>query len=301
MKSALLLDGRAVASGIEENLKKTLSPFSKKPTLAVFLVGNNPASTIYVEKKIEAAERIGITTHLKHYPPSLTENELLELIQAANRDPDVDGIIVQLPLPPHIDPLKVALAIDPTKDVDGFHPLNLGLLLSGVDISLEMDTKQGFIPCTPKGIKRLLDAYKIDVSLKHVVVIGRSNIVGKPMAALLSQITPGFNATTTILHRDSKDFSEITQTADILIVATGKPLQITEKQVKEGAVVIDVGIHRLNPSKKIVGDTDFENILHKCSAITPVPGGVGPMTVVTLMENTVIAFLRKNLPLNARK
>ena len=284
-----ILDGAALAKRIEQELKLEVAKLQRRPKLAVVLVGNHPPSKIYVKRKDEACKRVGIESEMVHLNEGLTKDELKKVIFGLNKDQEVDGILVQLPLPQQISPLEVASWIDPQKDVDGFHPVNMGKLLMG-----QLD---GFIPCTPLGIKRMLDEYQIDVTGRHVVVLGRSNIVGKPMGALLTQINPGYDATVTILHRNSPDLKEILRTGDILIIAAGQPHLIQPDMVKERAIVIDVGINKLEDVElektKIVGDVDFEKVKHKCSFISPVPGGVGPMTIAMLLENTIKAYLRE--------
>jgi 5,10-methylene-tetrahydrofolate dehydrogenase/Methenyl tetrahydrofolate cyclohydrolase len=285
----VILDGAALAKKIEHDLKIKVSHFKRKPCLAVVLVGNHPASKIYVNRKDLACKRVGIESRLVHLDDGLSKEDLKEMVDQLNRDPKVDGILVQLPLPLHISPLEVASWIDPGKDVDGLHPINMGKLLMG-----QLD---GFIPCTPLGIKRMLDEYEIDVTGRHVVILGRSNIVGKPMGALLTQINPGYDATVTILHRNSPNLKEILKSGDILIIAAGNPHLIQPDMVKDRAIVIDVGINKLEDVElektKIVGDVDFEKVKKKCSYISPVPGGVGPMTIAMLLENTIKAYHNK--------
>ena len=245
----------------------------KTGALAVIQVGQDPASSVYVRNKKRGCEYIGIGSESYELSETITEAELLDLIQKLNQKEEVRGILVQLPLPAHINEEKVLLAIDPSKDVDGFHPVNVGNLCIG---------KEGFVSCTPAGIIQLLKRSDIEIEGKHCVVIGRSNIVGKPMALLMLRE----NATVTIAHSRTKNLKEICKQADILIVAIGKPRFINEEYVKEGAVVIDVGIHR-NEENKLCGDVDFESVEPHVSAITPVPGGVGPMTIAMLMSNCV--------------
>lgn len=242
-------------------------------TLAVIQVGNDPASTVYVGNKKKACEYIGIRSLAYELPEETSESELLELIEELNGRKDVNGILVQLPLPGHIDEEKVLDAIDSRKDVDGFHPQNVGALCIG---------KPGFVSCTPAGIIQLLKRSGVEIAGKECVVIGRSNIVGKPMALLLLRE----NGTVTVAHSKTRDLREVTKRADILVAAVGKPKMITADYVKPGAVVIDVGIHR-NENNKLCGDVDFESVEPLCSAITPVPGGVGPMTIAMLMNNCV--------------
>ncbi len=262
---------------MEEIKIAILKMAGRKPGLAFLLVGENPASQSYVRSKKKACAETGIASTLLEFPSSIAESDLVAQIEQLNRDVLVDGILVQLPLPSHIDEKRIMLAIDPEKDVDGFHPLNVGKMLLGDD--------SGFLPCTPHGIKALLEKSRIPVSGKHVVVIGRSNIVGKPLAAILMQKKPGCNATVTICHSHSERLNEIASSADILIAAIGIPSFIGPGMVKRGAVVIDVGINRIDG--KIVGDVDFEKVLPLASHITPVPGGVGPMTIAMLLQNTL--------------
>lgn len=273
---AQLIDGKAISTRIKEELKIKVAEMKAQGvevTLAVIQVGNDPASTVYVGNKKKACEYIGIRSLAYELPEETTEEELLRLIEELNKRQDVNGILVQLPLPKHIEEEKILNTISPLKDVDGFHPQNVGALCIG---------KPGFVSCTPAGIIQLLKRSGIEIAGKECVVIGRSNIVGKPMALLLIRE----NGTVTIAHSRTKDLKEVTGRADILVVAVGKPKMITADYVKEGAVVIDVGIHR-NEQNKLCGDVDFESVEPKCSAITPVPGGVGPMTIAMLMNNCV--------------
>lgn len=270
------IDGKAIAAQIKDECKAKVAQMKAEGTevtLAVIQVGKDPASTVYVGNKKKACEYIGIRSLAYELPEETTEQELLELIAELNDRKDVNGILVQLPLPKHIDEEKVLDTIHPLKDVDGFHPQNVGALCIG---------KPGFVSCTPAGIIQLLKRSGIDIAGKECVVIGRSNIVGKPMALLLLRE----NGTVTVTHSRTKDLKEVTRRADILVVAIGKPKMITADYVKEGAVVIDVGIHR-NENNKLCGDVDFESVEPLCSAITPVPGGVGPMTIAMLMNNCV--------------
>ena len=271
-----LIDGKKIATQIKEELKgkvAALKAAGTEVTLAVIQVVNDPASSVYVGNKKKACEYIGIRSLAYELPEETTEIELLELIEELNQRKDVNGILVQLPLPKHIDEEKILNTISPLKDVDGFHPQNVGALCIG---------QPGFVSCTPAGIIQLLKRSGIEISGKECVVIGRSNIVGKPMALLLLRE----NGTVTITHSRTRDLKEVTRRADILVVAIGKPKMITADYVKEGAVVIDVGIHR-NENNKLCGDVDFESVEPLCSAITPVPGGVGPMTIAMLMNNCV--------------
>lgn len=270
------IDGKAIAAQIKDECKAKVAQMKAEGTevtLAVIQVGKDPASTVYVGNKKKACEYIGIRSLAYELPEETTEQELLELIAELNDRKDVNGILVQLPLPKHIDEEKVLDTIHPLKDVDGFHPQNVGALCIG---------KPGFVSCTPAGIIQLLKRSGIDIAGKECVVIGRSNIVGKPMALLLLRE----NGTVTVTHSRTRDLKEVTRRADILVVAIGKPKMITADYVKEGAVVIDVGIHR-NENNKLCGDVDFESVEPLCSAITPVPGGVGPMTIAMLMNNCV--------------
>lgn len=273
---AKLIDGKAIAAQIKDECREKVAKMKSEGievTLAVIQVGNDPASTVYVGNKKKACEYIGIRSLAYELPEETTESELLELIAELNGRKDVNGILVQLPLPGHIDEEKVLDAIDSRKDVDGFHPQNVGALCIG---------KPGFVSCTPAGIIQLLKRSGVEIAGKECVVIGRSNIVGKPMALLLLRE----NGTVTVAHSKTKDLREVTKRADILVAAVGKPKMITADYVKKGAVVIDVGIHR-NENNKLCGDVDFESVEPICSAITPVPGGVGPMTIAMLMNNCV--------------
>lgn len=287
-KSMILIDGKKVAQDIENELQAKISHLKgKKPCLAVILVGNHPASIVYTNRKIEMCKFVGITSIKKEFAADISERLLLAEIEKLNKDPEVNGILVQLPLPAHINPEQITNCIIPEKDVDGFHPMNMGNLLIG-------DTK-GFYPCTPLGIKVLLERYNIEIEGKHVIVVGRSNIVGKPIAAMLIQNKAFGNATVTIAHQKTKNIKDLTKLADIIIVAVGKPRFIKADMVKDGACVIDVGINKVeDPSKKagyrLEGDVDFENVKNKCSFITPVPGGVGPMTIAMLLSNTLQSF-----------
>ncbi len=284
----ILLDGKNLAEQIKEDIKKEVEKYINKgyrrPTLAVILVGENPASQIYVNKKIKDCQSVGINSRPFFLPENTTQIELLDLIGQLNGDDEVDGILVQLPLPSGINTLEIIEAINPKKDVDGFHPLNVGKLATG--------KSDGIVPCTPFGIMKLLEHYKIDTFCKDVVVVGASNIVGKPMSLLFLKDE---KSTVTICHKNTKDLKSHTLKADILVVAVGKPKLITADMVKEGAVIIDVGINRVEG--KIVGDVDFESVKEKVYAITPVPGGVGPMTVAMLLYNTLNIY-KKNMTKN---
>jgi methylenetetrahydrofolate dehydrogenase (NADP+)/methenyltetrahydrofolate cyclohydrolase len=286
----VILDGKKVAAGIHTDMHTTINHLQgRPPCLAVILVGNHPSSHIYVKKKTKTCAEIGIRSIKKELKDDISQKDLFDEIDQLNERPDVDGILVQLPLPHQIHPSAICSRIDPHKDVDGFHPINMGKLLIG-----ESD---GFIPCTPLGIKLLLEYYEIDIRGKHAVIVGRSNIVGKPMAALLMQRGKVGNATVTLAHRYTKHLADICRLADLLIVAVGQPQFITEHMVKEGAIVIDVGINKIdnetNFSSRLVGDVDFERVQHKCSYITPVPGGIGPMTIAGLLHNTLESYCKR--------
>lgn len=273
-----IIDGKAISAAIKEELKEKVEELKARDVhicLAVIQVGNDPASAVYVGNKKKACAYIGIESLAYELPEETTQEELLKLIGELNANQKVNGILVQLPLPKHIDENDVIRAIDPKKDVDGFHPQSVGALCIG---------QEGFVSCTPAGIIQLLKRSGIEIAGKECVVIGRSNIVGKPMALLLLRE----NGTVTVTHSRTKDLKEVTKRADILIVAIGKPKMITKEYVKEGAVVIDVGIHR-NENNKLCGDVDYDDVAPICSAITPVPGGVGPMTIAMLMHNCVEA------------
>jgi len=273
---AQLIDGKLISTQIKEELKDKVAKYKEEGTeicLAVIQVGNDPASSVYVGNKKKACEYIGVKSLAYELEETTTENELLDLIDKLNKDDAVNGILVQLPLPKHIDEDKVIQAITPKKDVDGFHPQNVGALCIG---------QKGYVSCTPAGIVQLLKRSNIEIAGKECVIIGRSNIVGKPMSLLMLRE----NATVTVTHSKTKDLKEVCKRADILIVAIGRPKMITDEYVKDGAVVIDVGIHRME-NNKLCGDVDFELVEPKCSAITPVPGGVGPMTIAMLMNNCV--------------
>lgn len=273
---AILIDGKAISTQIKDELKEEVTQLKAHgicPCLAVIQVGNDPASSVYVNNKKKACAYIGIESLSYSLEETVTEEELLSLIKELNENNDVNGILVQLPLPKHIDEDAVIQAISPSKDVDGFHPETVGQMCIGT---------KGFLPCTPAGIIQLLKRSNIDIEGKECVVVGRSNIVGKPMAILLLRE----NGTVTIAHSRTKDLTTITQRADILVAAVGKPKFIKKEHVKEGAIVIDVGIHR-NADNKLCGDVDFDDVIDYVSAITPVPGGVGPMTIAMLMNNCV--------------
>lgn len=281
--TAKKIDGKALAKKIRATLKTEVNDLREKnnivPNLQVILVGENPASKVYVRSKRRVAKKIGIKSDTIIMPKSTTEDELLEKIEALNENPDVNGILVQLPLPDQISEEKIIEAISPIKDVDGFHPFNIGKMVAGNPV---------FLPCTPLGIQKMLMEYGYKPNGKHIVVLGRSNIVGKPIANMLIQKNNTGNATVTICHSRTKDLSSITSQADIIIVAIGKAKFLTADMIKKGAVIIDVGINRTDDGK-LCGDVDFEDVTEKAEAITPVPGGVGPMTIAMLMYNTVKA------------
>ncbi len=277
---ANIIDGKKISAQIKDEVKNKVEELNAKGInvcLAVIQVGNDPASSVYVGNKKKACAYCGIDSKSFELPEETTEEELLKLIDDLNNDVKVDGILVQLPLPSHISEEKVIAAIDPEKDVDGFSVNSVGALVTG---------KSGFRSCTPAGIIELLKRSDIEISGKECVVIGRSNIVGKPMAVMMLQE----NATVTICHSKTRNLPEVCRRADILIVAIGKPKMITKEYVKEGAVVIDVGIHR-NENNKLCGDVDFEDVFDSCSYITPVPGGVGPMTIAMLMYNCTSKYM----------
>jgi len=289
---ATIIDGKKIASEVRQELKSKIEWLKslniRVPGLVTILVGDNPASQSYVSSKSKACNEIGMLSKIEKLPNDTTEQQLLEMIDHYNASDDYHGILVQLPLPKHINEDKVIERISPSKDVDGFHPINVGNLVIGKDT---------FYPCTPNGILELISRYKIETSGKHVVVVGRSNIVGKPVANMLLQKKEGANAVVTVCHSAAKDLSHYIQDADILIAAIGKANFITADMVKDGVTVIDVGINRVEDSSsskgyKIVGDVDFENVSKKASFITPVPGGVGPMTIAMLLQNTFLAYIK---------
>jgi methylenetetrahydrofolate dehydrogenase (NADP+)/methenyltetrahydrofolate cyclohydrolase len=290
----VLLDGRKTSADLKEEIAQSVAQMKaegkKTPHLAAILVGSDGASMTYVSSKVKACKLVGFNSTLIDLPEETAENELLEKINGLNADPEIDGFIVQLPLPRHIDEQKVLLAVDPDKDVDGFHPANVGKM------ALEMPC---FLPATPFGILELLKRYKVETSGKHVVVIGRSHIVGRPMSILMSQKRKTGNATVTITHSRTANLKEITLQADIIIAALGIPEFLTGDMVKDGVTVIDVGITRVDdPSKKrgyrLAGDVDFDSVSEKSAYITPVPGGVGPMTIAMLLKNTLLACQLKS-------
>ena len=288
--SAVIIDGKQVAADVRAEVAAKVAELKTKgisPCLAVILVGENPASVSYVTGKQKALAEVGMVDRSVHLPESTSEEELLKLIDELNADDSVHGILVQLPLPKHINEEKVIMAISPEKDVDGFHPVSVGNLMIG---------RPGFLPCTPHGIIVLLKKAGIETSGKHAVVIGRSNIVGKPVSILLAR--KDVNCTVTMCHTGTKNMAEITRQADIIVVASGHPHTLTGDMVKDGAVVIDVGVNRIPDSSKksgfrLIGDCDFDDLKEKTSFITPVPGGVGPMTIAMLMQNTLESAERR--------
>jgi len=290
-RTAKIIDGKKIAADMRAELAKEIEALAKRrivPGLAVVLVGDNPASQVYVRMKERACEQMAIASFEHRLPKSTTERRLLNLVAKLNGDKRVHGILVQLPLPKHIDEKKVLNAIDPAKDVDGFHPVNVGKMLVG---------EPAFLPCTPHGCQQMLLRSGYDPAGKRVVIVGRSNIVGKPLAAILMQKAPGANATVTVCHSRTKSIAAVTKEADILIAAMGVPEFVKPRMVKEGAVVIDVGVNRVEDKTKksgyrLVGDVDFEGVRKKAKAISPVPGGVGPMTITLLLKNTVEAAKR---------
>lgn len=287
-----VLDGKALAATIKEELKQEVDTIrlagGKIPHLAAVLVGDDPASQVYVRNKVRSCEKVGFRSSLVRRGTDVTQTELLEIVDQLNKDPDVDGFIVQLPLPKHLDEDAINLAIDPKKDVDGFTPVNIGMMTLGLP---------SYLPATPNGIMTMLDRYGIETSGKEVVVLGRSNIVGTPMSILLSRKSDPGNATVTMCHSRTKDMEFHTRRADILVAAIGIPEMVTADMVKEGAVIIDVGINRVDDASRergyrLCGDVDYKSLESKVSAMTPVPGGVGPMTVVSLLMNTLAASKR---------
>jgi len=286
--AAQLIKGGEISKQIREEITKEIAELKEKdgltPGLATILVGEDPGSKVYVGQKEKACNKLGIYSERTDIPADTSEADLLDMVKKFNNDPKIHGILVQLPLPKHIDASKVIYEIEPDKDVDCFHPVNVGKLMIGTG---------RFLPCTPHGIVELLRRSNITTEGKHVVMVGRSNIVGKPMANLMLQPFPGGNATVTICHTGTKDLATYTKMADILIVAVGHPKTITADMVKEGVVVIDVGVNRIGKTEEgkaiLAGDVDFEAVQEKAAAITPVPGGVGPMTITMLMKNTIVA------------
>jgi methylenetetrahydrofolate dehydrogenase (NADP+)/methenyltetrahydrofolate cyclohydrolase len=289
----VLLDGKKTAADLKQEIalsvQKLIKQGKKIPHLAAILVGNNGASMTYVNAKVKACKLVGFNSTLIELPEETTEEKLLQEIESLNNNKDIDGFIVQLPLPKHIDEQKVIMAVNPNKDVDGFHPVNVGKM------ALDLPS---FLPATPFGILELLERYKVETSGKHVVVIGRSHIVGRPMSILMSQKRIAGNATVTITHSQTKNLKELTLQADIIIAALGKPEFLTGDMVKGGVTIIDVGITRVKDATKksgyrLAGDVHFESVAPKSAFITPVPGGVGPMTIAMLMKNTLLACKRK--------
>ncbi len=277
--SAIILDGKKLAAEIRSRLGEQVAPWVQRhgvrPTLAAVLVGEDPASRVYVGKKQQACRKAHLESRLVELSSEVSQRQLLQLLDELNADPGVHGILVQLPLPKHIDTQAVLQHIDPRKDVDGFHPENVGLLVQG---------RPRFVPCTPAGICRLLERYEIATTGRHAVVLGRSDIVGKPLANLLLQRGAGGDATVTICHSRTPDLARFTRQADILVAAVGRPRMVTAEMVRPGAVVVDVGINRTEQG--LVGDVDFDSVSQVAGYITPVPGGVGPLTVAMLLENT---------------
>jgi len=285
---AQIISGTEIAKQIREELKQEIAELKEKhnltPGLVTVLVGEDPASQVYVGSKVKTCEALGVYSERHDLPADTSEGKLLTLIDKLNKDPKIHGILVQLPLPKHINETRVLYAIDPKKDVDGFHPVNVGKLMIG---------EPDYLPCTPHGIQQLLIRSGVEIDGAEVVVVGRSNIVGKPIANILLQKRKGANATVTVCHTGTRDMAFHTKRADILIVAAGKPKAITADMVKEGVVVIDVGVNRIGKTAEgkaiLAGDVDFDSVKEKAKAITPVPGGVGPMTIIMLMLNTVKA------------
>ena len=288
-----IIDGKKVAAEIKESIKKEVAALidsgERVPHLVAILVGEDPASQTYVAGKEKACREVGFTSSVYRMPETTKETELLGIVEFLNADEEVDGFIVQLPLPKHINENKILEAISPSKDVDGFHPANLGRMVIGLPT---------FLPATPFGILKMLEYYKIETEGKHCVVLGRSNIVGTPMSLLMSRKAYPGNCTVTICHTKTTNVKEICLTADILIAAVGQPNYVTEDMVKKGAVIIDVGMHRIEDASKqsgfrLIGDVDYKNVAPKCKAISPVPGGVGPMTIVSLIQNTLKAYKKE--------
>ncbi len=282
-----ILSGKELAEKMRQEMKSEIDELKTHhnlvPGLAVVLIGDNPASLSYVKGKEKACAQVGILSREYKFDADYKEEQLLKLIRELNNDPSIHGILVQLPLPDHINEEKILYAIDPTKDVDGFHPVNIGKMMIGAP---------SFLPCTPHGIQQLLLRNNIEISGKHVVIVGRSNIVGKPLAMILVQKNPGANATVTMCHTRTKNMAELTKLADILVVAAGRPHTVNADMVKQGAVVIDVGVNRVEDKTKkrgyrLIGDVEFDEVSEKASAISPVPGGVGPMTITMLLHNTI--------------
>jgi len=291
-----IIDGKKVSTDLKEELKSKVQELKEKinkvPGLTVIIVGEDPASQVYVRNKAKSCKETGMNSTVIELPAETSQAELLDTIERLNQDPDVHGILVQQPLPSHIEEYAVTMAIDPTKDVDGFHPENVGQMVLG-------NLDKCYISCTPYGILELLKRYEIETRGKHCVVVGRSNIVGKPMANLMLQKLKETNCTVTVCHSATQDMPSLTRQADILIAAIGRANFITKDMVKPGAVVIDVGINRVEDASKksgyrLAGDVDYQNVAELSSAITPVPGGVGPMTIAMLLKNTLQSFMRAN-------
>ncbi|MDD2329975.1 MAG: bifunctional methylenetetrahydrofolate dehydrogenase/methenyltetrahydrofolate cyclohydrolase FolD [Bacteroidales bacterium] len=287
-----LIDGKQTAQDLKKDIAVEVADFirqyGRRPHLAAVLVGEDPASQTYVRNKEKDCKEVGMDSSLYKFPDTITREELISCVQTINDDPEIDGLIVQLPLPDHLDAQEIIETIDPSKDVDGFHPVNVGRMVLGLP---------SFVSATPAGIADLLEYYKIPTQGKECVIIGRSNIVGKPLANLLSQKGPGGDCTVTLCHSRTKELDKICRRADILIAALGRPGFLKANMVKEGAVVIDVGISRVEDKNtksgfRLAGDVDFEQVAPRCSYITPVPGGVGPMTRVSLLKNTLKAALK---------
>jgi methylenetetrahydrofolate dehydrogenase (NADP+)/methenyltetrahydrofolate cyclohydrolase len=280
--TATILDGKKIAQQIRAELTEEVIDFIQNngvvPCLAAILVGEDPASEVYVRNKRRACEEVGIESQLHRLPVSASQDELLQLVARLNKDQAVHGILVQMPLPKQMDSAKVLLAVSPAKDVDAFHPENVGRLVQG---------RPRFLPCTPHGVQQLLIRSGIEIAGRHVVIVGRSDIVGKPLAIMLAQRGPGGDATVTICHSRTRDLAAVTRLADILVVAIGRPKFVTAEMVRPGAVVVDVGINRIETG--LVGDVDFAAVREVASAITPVPGGVGPLTIAMLLRNTLAA------------
>jgi methylenetetrahydrofolate dehydrogenase (NADP+)/methenyltetrahydrofolate cyclohydrolase len=284
--AAKIIDGKQVAADMQAELKKEVAELKKEgivPGLGVILAGEDPASQSYVTAKERACAELGIYSDDNRLPANITQKDLIALINRMNADPKINGILVQLPLPKHLNEGEVLLAISPDKDVDGFHPTNIGKMVAG---------QPAFLPCTPHGVIKLLQRNGVKIEGAHVVIVGRSNIVGKPIANMLIQKSQGGNATVTVCHTKTKDLAHHTRQADIIIAAAGRPKTITADMVKDGVVVIDVGVNRIKDASKksgyrLAGDVDFEAVKEKASLITPVPGGVGPMTITMLLYNTV--------------
>ena len=288
MSMPQLLDGKLLSATMQAEIAREVAAYAQKhggkPGLAAVLVGENPASQIYVRNKRKACEKVGIDSWQHELPQATTQAELLALVDQLNNDPHVHGILVQLPLPPQIEEAAIIQAVSPLKDVDGFGPVSLGLLAAG---------QPGFLPCTPYGVQQLLVRNGISLDGKHVVIVGRSNIVGKPLALILMEKGPGANATVTVCHSRTRDIAALTRQADVVVVAIGQAEYLKADMVKPGVVVVDVGINRL-PTGKIVGDVDFAAVSPLASAISPVPGGVGPMTITMLLHNTLQAALMQS-------